>query len=157
MRKMCNGSSNWQLLAGIVLAEAGGALIGIAEWDPLKLGASMSFYAGGFLGLVVGMSLIWKEPLRKTMIEDEPSPDDTSSKSKIKPRGRLDLNGHSFEAYEEELDHGRIRFRLRSFPSIGPEREAGFIRYLVHEGFIEQRWPHLSGKIEKEAAWAFLL
>jgi len=107
--------------------------------------------------LVIGIFLIWKEPLRKLRIRDKPAPDDTRSEGKVKPLGRLELNGYVFEAYEEELDHDRRRFRLRSFPSISPEREAGFVRYLVHEGFIEQRWPHLSGKIKQEAGWAFFL
>ena len=40
---------------------------------------------------------------------------------------------------------------------ISPEGEAGFIRYLVREGFIEKRWPRLSAHIQEEASWAFRL
>jgi hypothetical protein len=56
-----------------------------------------------------------------------------------------------------ESDHLGRRFRLRSFPPIGPESEAGFIRYFVREGFIEKRWPGLSAEIQEEASWAFTL
>jgi hypothetical protein len=74
---------------------------------------------------------------------------------KRKLLGRIDLNGLYFEAYQEETGHGDKRFRLQSFPPIDPEREAGFIRYLINEGFIEKRWPRLSEKIQEEAGWAF--
>jgi len=71
--------------------------------------------------------------------------------------GELRLNGYYLEAYEEEVNHLGRRFRLQSFPPIGPESEAGFIRYLVREGFIEKRWPSLSTHIQEEASWAFML
>ena len=154
---MRDGSSTWQFLTGILLGEAGIALIGFARWDPMNLGANTPFYAGGFLGVALGMFLIWKEPLGALMVEGERSPDGTTLKTKVTSLGRIDLNGCSFEAYEEQTDHDSRRFRLRSFPALCPEREAGFIRYLLHEGFIEQRWPNLNEKIEKEAGWAFLL
>jgi len=103
------------------------------------------------------MLLIWQEPLSALIVGAETSPDGTASKPKVKLLGRIDLNGYYLEAYEEE-DHQRgRRFRLRSFPPIGPESEAGFIRYLVREGFIEKRWPGLSTHIQEEASWAFML
>jgi hypothetical protein len=40
---------------------------------------------------------------------------------------------------------------------MGREREAAFIRYLIHEGFIEKTWPRLKAKIQEEADWAFFL
>jgi len=101
----------------------------------------MPFYAVGFLFLAIGMFLVWKEPVRALMIGDETSPDGAVSKLKAKLIGRIDLNGHYLEVYEEEDDQRGKRLRLRSFPPIGPESEAGFIRYLVREGFIEKRWP----------------
>ena len=93
----------------------------------------------------------------RTVIGDETSPDGAASKLKVKLLGRIDLNGHYLEAYEEEDDQRGKRFRLRSFPPIGPESEAGLIRYLVREGFIEKRWPGLSAHIQEEARWAFML
>jgi hypothetical protein len=147
-------SSTWQLLIGSVLAETGVVLFGCGEWDLLKTGSPLLFYAVGFLFFVVGMFLIWQEPLSAMIFEDEAMPISATGKCKI--LGRIDLNGIYCEAYEEETAHGGKRFRLQSFPPIGPEREAGFIRYLIHEGFIEKRWPHLSEKIREEAGWAFL-
>jgi hypothetical protein len=99
------------------------------------------------------MFLIWKEPISAIIVEDEAMP--ISALRKCQILGRIDLNGIYFEAYEEETGYGVKRFRLQSFPPIGPEREAGFIRYLIHEGFIEKRWPRLSEKIQEEAGWAF--
>jgi hypothetical protein len=147
-------SSTWQLLIGSVVAETGVVLFGWGEWDLLKTGSPLLFYAVGFLFFVVGMFLIWQEPLSAMIVEDEAMPISATGKCKI--LGRIDLNGIYFEAYEEETGHGGKRFRLQSFPPIGPEREAGFIRYLIHEGFIEKRWPHLSEKIREGAGWAFL-
>jgi hypothetical protein len=104
-----------------------------------------------------GMFLVWKEGLSALMIGDETSPDGTDFTVKVKLLGRIDLNAHYLEAYEEEDDQGGKRFRLRSFPPIGPESEAGFIRYLVREGFVEKRWPGLSAHIQEQASWAFML
>ena len=122
--------STWELLIGILVAEAGTALVGFGEWDPMQTGARMPFYAAGLLLLAVGMLLIWREPLRALMGGDETSPDRTASKPNVRLLGRIDLNDHHLEAYEEEDDQLGRRFRLRSFPPIGPESEAGFIRYL---------------------------
>jgi hypothetical protein len=74
---------------------------------------------------------------------------------KRKSLGRIELDGRCFEAYEDESDDGSKRFRLQSFPAISSEREAAFIRYFINEGFIERMWPRLSGRISKEAGWAF--
>jgi hypothetical protein len=145
------------LLVGSLLAEAGIGLLGFGKWHPMESGARMLFYAAGFLFLAIGMFLVWKEGLSALMIGDETSPNETAFKSKVKLLGRIDLNGHYLEAYEEEDDQLGKRFRLRSFPPIGPESEAGFIRYLVREGFIEKRWHGLSAHIQEEAGWAFML
>lgn len=153
MRTIRERSTSVQLLIGIVLAEAGVALVGCGEWDLLQIGRPLLFYAIGFVLFVVGMFLIWKEPLSAMIVEEEAMPISATGKGEI--LGRIDLNGICFEAYEEETGHGGKRFRLQSFPPIGPEREAGFIRYLIHEGFIEKRWPCLSEKIQEEAGWAF--
>lgn len=153
MRTIRERSASVQLLIGIVLAEAGVALVGCGEWDLFQIGRPLLFYAIGSLLFVVGMFLIWKEPFSAMSVGEEAMPIGTTGKCKI--LGRIDLNGIYFEAYEEGTDHGGKRFRLKSFPPIGPEREAGFIRYLIHEGFIEKRWPRLSERIQKEAGWAF--
>jgi hypothetical protein len=119
-----------ELLVGILLAEAGIALLGFGKWDPMETGARMPFYLAGFLSLAIGVLLIWKEPLRALMIGDETSPDGKASKPKVRLLGRIDLNGYCLEAYEEEDDqHGRC-FRLRSFPPIGPESESRFYSLL---------------------------
>ena len=147
-----------EFLVGILLAEAGIALIGFGKWDPMETGNHMPFYAAGFLLLAIGMFLIWKEPLSPRMIADEASPaDGAACKTKVRTLGKIDLNGHCLEAYEEESDDLGRRFRLRSLSPISPEGEAAFIRYLVREGFIEKRWPRLSAYIQEEASWAFRL
>ena len=114
----------------------------------------MLFYGAGFFVCILGIFLIWKQPLKALITEDEETPKQIASEGKIF-LGRIKLNGYYFEAYEEEIADGGRRFRLLSFPAAGPEREAGFIRYLIHEGFIEKRWPRLSRKIKEESSWAF--
>jgi hypothetical protein len=145
-------SSTSQLLIGTALAEAGAALVGCGEWDVLKTGTPLLFYTAGFIVLAAGMFLIWKEPL-SAMIVENGAPGETSGRRKF--LGRIDLNGYYFEAYEDESNCDGKRFRLQSFPTMNPEHEAAFVRYLVREGFIEKRWPRLSGKIRREAGWAF--
>jgi hypothetical protein len=157
MRRNRERSWTWQLLAGLALAAAGVVLVGFGEWDALKIWTRVISYVGGFLVCVGGMFLIWKETFRAAIRDDEAALDETIIKWKETFLGRINLNGYFLEAYEEEAGYGGRRFRLRSFPPIGPEREAGFIRYLIHEGFIEKRWPRLSRKIEEEAGWAFFL
>jgi hypothetical protein len=147
----------WELLIGVLVAGAGTVLVGLGEWDPMETGARMPFYAAGFFLLAVGMLLIWREPLSALMVGAGTSTDGTASKQKVGRLGRIDLNGYYLEAYEEEDDQLGRRFRLRSFPPIGPESEAGLIRYLVREGLIEKRWPTLSTHIQEEASWAFRL
>jgi hypothetical protein len=142
-------------LVGLVLAEAGIALVGCGEWDALKIWTRVLLYAGGFLLCTGGMFLIWKEPFGATLRDNDEALDGITLPHKEGFLGRINLNGHFFEAYEEEAEYGGRRFRLRSFPPLCPDREAGFIRYLIHEGFIEKRWPRLSRKIEEEASWAF--
>ncbi len=147
----------WKLLIGIVLAEAAVALIGYGQSDALRLSVMVLLCAGGFLVCVGGMFLIRKEPFRVTIRDDEAALDGRTAKCKETALGRINLNGYFFEAYEEEAGNGGWRFRLRPVPSINPEREAGFIRYLIHEGFVEKRWPRLSRKIEEEASLGIFL
>jgi hypothetical protein len=94
-------------LKGVLLAEAGIALIGLGEWDPMESGARMPFYVAGFLSLAVGMFLIWKEPLSALMIADETSPKGTVFKPKVRLLGWIDLNGYHLEAYEEGIRSSR--------------------------------------------------
>jgi hypothetical protein len=153
MPKIRKRSSPWLFLAGIALAEVGVVLVGYGSWDALNIRTSV----GGFLLCMVGMCLVWKEPLTAMIVQDEAAPDEAKVKCHETFLGRINLNGYYFEAYEEETSHCVRRFRLRSFPPINAEREAGFIRYLIREGFIERRWPRLSRKFEGEADWAFFL
>ena len=157
MRTQSEKTATCDLLVGSLLAEAGIGLLGFGKWGPMESGSRIPFYAAGFLFLASGMFLVWKEGLSALMIGDETSPDGTDFTVKVKLLGRIDLNAHYLEAYEEEDDQGGKRFRLRSFPPIGPESEAGFIRYLVREGFVEKRWPGLSAHIQEEPSWAFML
>jgi hypothetical protein len=48
-----------------------------------------------------------------------------------------------------------IRLQKES-PSVSPALEAAFIRYIIHEGLIEDLLPQMSNQIEEEAGWAFL-
>jgi len=157
MPKIRKRSSKWLLSAGIGLAVAGVLLVGYGSWDALNIRTSVLFYVGGFLVCMVGMCLVWKEPLTAMIVQDEAAPDEAKVKCNETFLTRINLNGYYLEAYEEEAGHCVRRFRLRSFPPISAEREAGFIRYLIREGFIEKRWPRLSRKIEGEADWAFFL
>jgi hypothetical protein len=76
--------------------------------------------------------LIWKDPLSTPGFQEEPTQEPKSIYL-----GKFDLNGYSFRAYERETDKAGRQFRLISFPSLTPEREAAFIRYMVNEGLIE--------------------
>jgi hypothetical protein len=153
MRTIRERLASGQLLFGIVLAEAGVVLVGCGEWDLLQIGRPRLFYAMGSLLFLVGMFLIWKAPLSAMTVEEEAT--SSSALGGCETLGQIELNGIYFEAYEEETGHGGNRIRLQTFPPLGAEREAAFIRYLIHEGFIEKRWPRLSEKIQKEAGWAF--
>ena len=157
MPKIRKRSSTWPFLAGIALAQVGVLLVGYGSWDALNIRTSVLFYVGGFLVCMVGMFLISKEPLTAMIVQDEAAPDEAEVRSNETFLGRINLKGYYFAAYEEETSHRVRRFRLRSFPPISAEREAGFIRYLIREGFIEKRWPRLSRKFEGEADWAFFL
>jgi hypothetical protein len=55
VRTIRESSSTLQLIIGIVLAEAGVAMDGSGEWDFLKIGRPLLFYAVGFPLFVVGM------------------------------------------------------------------------------------------------------
>ena len=89
MRTMPERSATCELLVGILLAEAGIALLDFGEWDPMETGARMPFYVAGFLSLAIGIFLIWKEPFRALMIGDETSPDGKASKPKVRLLGRI--------------------------------------------------------------------
>jgi len=154
MSKNRNASSPWQLVAGIFFIYCGLALVGCGEVNLLQTRTPELYYVGGFLLCMFGILLIWKEPLEVLFIQNQETPEQSGGRTLL---GRIKLNGYCFEAYEEETADNHRRFRLQSFPPTGPEREAGFIRYLIHEGFIEKRWPRLSKKIKEESSWAFLL
>ena len=111
----------------------------------MNLWIRVLIYLNAFVLCLGGLYLILKEPFRKALLDE----------SKSICLGAFHLNGYSFEAYERETDYGGRQFRLRSYPSVNPDQEAAIIRYLVHEGLIDDMWPQSSKKIQEEANWAF--
>ena len=71
MRTRPERLATWELLIGILVAEAGTVLVGFGEWDSMETGARMPFYAAGLFLLAVGMLLIWQEPLSALMVGAE--------------------------------------------------------------------------------------
>jgi hypothetical protein len=71
--------------------------------------------------------------------------------------GRIQLNGYYLIAYESEGANAKKQFRLRSYRTLSPEKEAALVRYLAVEGFLVSLWPEMKERIEEEANWAFLV
>ena len=149
MREFGVRDSAWHLYASVLFNGLVMALICSGALDAVDLWIRVLIYLNAFVLCLGGLYLILKEPFRKALL-DEPT---TESKSIC--LGAFHLNGHSFEAYERETDYGGRQFRLRSYPSVNPDQEAAIIRYLVHEGLIDDMWPQSSKKIQEEANWAF--
>jgi hypothetical protein len=102
-------------------------------------------------------ALSWQKVPRSKALHNGTGPNPTAVAVREKFLGEISLNGYLLEAYEQEFDCREKQFRLRAFPGLDSEHEARYIRYLIHEGFIDQRWPRASGKIKEKAGWAFLL
>jgi len=145
MRELRVGDSAWQLYASVLFNGLVMALICSGALDAVTLWIRVLIYLNAFVLCLGGLYLILKEPFRKALLDE----------SKSICLGAFHLNGHSFEAYERETDYGGRQFRLRSYPSVNPDQEAAIIRYLVHEGLIDDMWPQSSKKIQEEANWAF--
>lgn len=157
MSKTKDRSVTWPFLAGLLITQAGFWLLAFGE---LYLPGSWMHHLsyGGVILVGSGMILLsWQKlPQSKTLHQDT-APAPTAVAVREKFLGQINLNGYFLEAYEQEVNGRGKQFRLRAFPSLDSEHEARYIRYLIHEGFIDQRWPQVSSKIKEEAGWAFLL
>jgi hypothetical protein len=143
------------LIMGILMGELGGVLLGLGGWDHFNFETRMLLYVCGSITFLGGLLLIWLvtriDATRTAVARNEPALILRGSYL-----GKFRLNGYLFEAYEQGAANGVKVFRLISSPSVNREREAAFIRYMVHEGLIEGMWPQASGQIKEEANWAFL-
>ena len=157
MSKTKNQSATWHLLAGLLITEAGFGLLAFGELYLPDTWMHQLSYGGVFLvGLGIFL-LSWQKVPRWKTLHDDTGPNSTTVAVREKFLGEISLNGYLLAAYEQEIDCREKQFRLRSFPGLDSEHEARYVRYLVHEGFIDQRWPQVSSKIKEEAGWAFLL
>jgi hypothetical protein len=100
--------------------------------------------------------LSWQKLPRSKTLQNDTASNPSAVANREKLLGEMSVNGYLLEAYEEEVDCQGKRFRLRAFPCIDSEQEARYVRYLIHKGFIDQRWPRVSNKVKEEAGWAFL-
>jgi len=157
MSKTKDQSVTWHFLAGLLITEAGFWLLAFGELS--FPGTWMHHFSCGgvFLGCLGMILLFWQKLPRSKPLHNDIAPNPTAVAVREKSLGEISLNGYLLEAYEQEVDCRGKQFRLRAFPCIDSEHEARYIRYLVHEGFIDQRWPRVSNKIKEEAGWAFLL
>jgi hypothetical protein len=156
MSKTKDQSVTWHFLAGLLITEAGFWLLAFGELYLPGTWIHHFSYGGAFL-VCLGMILLSCRKLHraKTLhIGTVQNPPAVAVREKL--LGEINVNGYLFEAYEQEVDCRGKQFRLRAFPCIDSEHEARYVRYLIHEGFIDQRWPRASNKIKEEAGWAFL-
>lgn len=157
MSKTKDQSVTWHFLAGLLMTEAGFCLLAFGElYIPGTWMHHLSY--GGILLVCLGMMLLsWQKLARSKTLHNDTALNPTAIAVREKFLGAISLNGYLLEAYEQEVDCQGKQFRLRAFPRIDSEHEARCVRYLIHEGFIDQRWPAVSNKIKEEAGWAFLL
>jgi hypothetical protein len=151
MQKTNKRDSVWHLLAGVLMAELGMLLIALGGWDALKTETRILVYIGGSLLFLSGLFVIQIDAIRLPVVRHEPA-----LKSIGTYLGNFQLNGYLFEAYERQANNGGREFRLLPSAPVNPVQEAAFIRYMIHEGLIEDLWPQMSKRIEEEANWAFL-
>lgn len=152
-----NPSVSWHFLAGLLITEAGFWLLALGELFIPGAWMHHLSYGGVFL-LSLGLILLsWQKLPRSKTLHNDPAPNSTTDAVREEFLGEISLNGYLLAAYEEEVDGRGKQFRLRAVPGLDSEHEARYIRYLIHEGFIDQRWPRVSNKIKEEAGWAFLL
>ena len=156
MSKTKNQSVTWYFLAGLLITEAGFGLIAFGELYLPDTWMHHLSYGGVFLFCLGMILLSWQKVRYSKTLHLDTVPNPTAVTVREKLLGEINVNGYLFEAYEQEVDCRGKQFRLRAFPCIDSEHEARYVRYLIHEGFIDQRWPRLSNKIKEEAGWAFL-
>jgi hypothetical protein len=139
-----------QFVTGVLAADRGVSLLALGASDALDSDTRILVYVAGPLCLLSGLSLIWLDTIRLSVVSDEPP--STACDVYL---GRFELNNYSFEAYERSANAGRREFRLVSYPWLNPSKEAAVVRYMVNEGLIENLWPQMSKQIEEDANWAF--
>jgi hypothetical protein len=149
--KEANSKNSVLPILGIVIAESSPLLIGFGGCDTLDFETRMLMYVCGSISFFGGLFLIWTSATRIAVGRNEPEV--ISSGSYL---GKFRLNHYLFEAYEQGAANGVKVFRLITSPSVNRAREAAFIRYMVHEGLIQDMWPQESRQIEEAADWAFL-
>jgi hypothetical protein len=140
----------WRLYVGLTASVTGLVTTSLAEFLKMQLWPSMAFCFGGLVLCIMGGSLLWREAAIESASHAESAHEFPGGYL-----GEIYLNGYYLAAYECETSGGRKQFRLICSPPIKPAQEAAFIRYMVHEGFIGDLWPQMSGRIEEEAGWAF--
>jgi hypothetical protein len=150
MQETNKRDSSSHLLAGVLIADLGLLLIPLGGWDGLKTDTRILIYVGGSLLFLSGLFLICVDEIGLVVGQK------SSLEYKGKYLGSFQLNGYLFEAYERDGNDGGKEFRLVSSPPVSPAQEAAFIRYIIHEGLIEDFLPQMSEQIEEEASWAFL-
>jgi len=157
MSKTQDRSVNWPFLVGLLITQAGFWLLAFGElYLPGTWIHQLSY--GGVILVGSGMILLsWQKIPRSKNLHHDNAREPTAVAIREKFLGQISLNDYLLEAYELEVNGRGKQFRLRGFPSLDSEHEARYIRYLIHEGFIDQRWPQVSSKIKEEAGWAFLL
>ena len=143
----------WPICVGVLLIYAGMALIGLGGWYSFELWLRWLIYLAGFIFFLGGLLLMWNDLLGEREFPEEPTAQTPELGGVY--LASFALNSHSFKAFECETDKGRRQFRLISSPPLNSEREAAYIRYLVHEGLVENIWRGMSKRIEEEATWAF--
>jgi len=137
-----------QISGGFLAFTSGLVLIGLLNWEssvylPVDVCASLA----GITLSIVGIRLF----LMATA--DDGSPVEVQRAE----LGRIQLNGYYLIAYESETSDAKKQFRLASYRTLSPEKEAALIRYLTMEGFLVSLWPEMKERIEEEARWAFLV
>jgi hypothetical protein len=151
MQKCVKAGTSFRLYTGTAVAVMGIVLLGLGQWTLLDSWISTAIFVVGFIACLYGFFLIWKD-----LLLDVGCPRESPSRVEGKFLGAFHLNGCYFRAYEQPGENGSKRFRLVSWPQYSAEREAACIRYMVHEGLVEEFWPQMSEKIKSEANWAFL-
>ena len=137
--------------AGVLLADLGISVFPLGGWDPLKTDMRILIYVGGSLIFLGGLFLICIDKIGLMALRHQ-----SSLKYQGRFLGDFHLNGYAFEAYERAGNNSEKEFRLVASPSVSPAQEAAVIRYIIHEGLIEDLLPQMSKEIEGEASWAFL-
>jgi hypothetical protein len=151
MQKFVKAGTSFGLYTGTAIAIMGIVLLGLGTWTLLDSGLRTAIFVAGFVACLYGFFLICRD-----LLLDLGCPREARLKSEGNFPGAFHLNGFFVKAYEQPGKNGSKQFRLVSWPRFSPEREAACIRYIVHEGLIEEFWPHMSEKIKLEANWAFL-